>query len=370
MVNLGANFYPSFIQMTNQLGMKPEDLLAVMTSESGINPAAGNKGSGASGLIQFMPSVLSNTGFKGDPSDFRQLSGEDQLPYIQKLIEGNMKYNGGPFKSAAQYYVANLWPVALRLPGIKAEDPSTAFLEANPATVTDPKTGKVYSKKYYDIGQRITPQQESQAYKSNPLFHGSTPGAITYGDMMNQVNKNKRSPIYQRALAALKNNTGYQAQPQSEQNAPKKEQSPFGSFVDKYVHPAIESLDQLLTKYLGMISAAPNYLIQIKNADYTDAVEFARVLGSVLDEELKTRSYTYTDGKYNVDLECKKANLVNQKQIEELAEITLEQFKEATNTNPTIKILKDKVSNYQEINVKHAETSYRKFHLKFIGQTK
>jgi hypothetical protein len=38
--NLGPNFYPKLVQISSELGMRPEDLLAVMTSESGLNPSA------------------------------------------------------------------------------------------------------------------------------------------------------------------------------------------------------------------------------------------------------------------------------------------------------------------------------------------
>jgi hypothetical protein len=365
--------------MTSELGMKPEDLLAVMVSESGINPGAGNKSSGASGLIQFMPGILAGTGFKGSPSDFRETSGENQLPYIKKLIEGNMKYNGGPFTSAAQYYVANLWPVALRLPGIKAGDPSTVFLEKNPATVTDPRTGKVYSKKYYDIGQRITPRQESQAYTANTLFHGSTPGAITYGDMINQVNKNKQTSTYQKALMAMKNNTGYQPPPNEQTksiNTPPPAASPSinqNSVPAQALPPKNpSSIDEMLNSLLGISEAKNTYLIQIKTADYTDAMEFARVLGSVLDEELKTRSYTYTDGTSKVELECKNRSGINNVQIANLATLVKNNFKTATKKIGSVEvyfnIVKDTKSNLQETNVKHAETNYRKFLLKFIGK--
>ena len=204
--NLGANFYPKLVQVSSDLGMKPEDLLAVMTSESGLNPSAYESKFHGAGLLGFMPDTLKGLGYKGTWQDFANTSGEEQLDYVKKLVQNNMQLNGGPFTSAAQYYVSNLWPIALKLPGIKSGDPSTAFIEENPATITDPKTGKQYSKKYYQLGFRISPQSESAAYKYNPLFHGSMPGAITYGDMIKQVEKNKQNPIYQHALSAMTDN--------------------------------------------------------------------------------------------------------------------------------------------------------------------
>ena len=136
-------------------------------------------------------------------------------------------------------------PVALHLPGIKAGDPNTVFLEANPSTITDPKTGTKYSKKYYDIGYKIDPSRESQAYNHNPLFHGSTPGAITYGDMMKQVEKNKRSYTYKQAIADMHNTTGYQATDHPSQQYAKHEtsESSFGDFMGK--------LTNLLNKFVS-----------------------------------------------------------------------------------------------------------------------
>lgn len=64
MANLGNNFYPKLVKISSELGMSPEDLLAVMVSESGINPTAHEKKYGASGLMQFMPSTLKALNFK------------------------------------------------------------------------------------------------------------------------------------------------------------------------------------------------------------------------------------------------------------------------------------------------------------------
>jgi hypothetical protein len=208
--NLGSDFYSKLVEMASETGMKPEDILAIMVSESGIDPSARNPHGGAAGLVQFMPKILKGVGFKGTSDEFSKLSGEDQLPYVKNLIETQMHVNGGPFTSAAQYYVSIFWPVALKLPGVRRGDPSTAIVQANPETEVDPNSGKKYSKKYYDLGIKINPAFESLAYKSNPLFHGNTPGTITYGDMMHQVEKNKRNPLYGQALMAMQQQTGYQ----------------------------------------------------------------------------------------------------------------------------------------------------------------
>src|SRR5574338_479992 len=164
MANLGANFYPKLVQIASEVGMRPEDLIAVMVSESGMNPGAVEKKFKGSGLVGFMPDTLKGLGFKGSWEDFIKLSGEDQLDYLKKLLNNFRSLNGGPLTSAAQYYTANLWPVALKLPGIRNGDPKQPIIEAHPETVKDPKSGKEWSKKYYDIGSKISAEMESNAY--------------------------------------------------------------------------------------------------------------------------------------------------------------------------------------------------------------
>ena len=308
-VNLGSNFYPKLVEMCSRSGIKPEDLLNIMVSESGIGRNQG-KGDSAAGLIQFILPTLKGMGYQGTQEDFRHLSGEEQIPYIEKFI----KNKGMKFNSAAQYYVANFWPVALNLPGIKKEDPGTIFVEENPERV-----GK-YSKKYYDIGYKIPASQEIDAYKSNPLFHKTVPGAITYGDMIKQTEENKRNPIYQQAIAAMQNATSYkpdktQIAYKTKSELPQESQTTVGkkeissSPMTKYFESLI---DHFLKMFAGEVSlkklykyALPNHniLIQIDAPDYTSAVEFSRILCCALDEDLLSTSYPHTDGQ-KVEVEC------------------------------------------------------------------
>lgn len=403
MTNLGSNFYPKLVQMTSELGMKPEDLLAIMVSESGIRPDAGKSGS-AAGLIQFISGTLPGTGFKGNTDDFRQLSGEAQLPYIKRYIEGVMQKNGGPFTSAAKYYVANFIPEALKLPGIRRNDPSCRFVEENPETVTDPHSGRVYSKKYYEIGDRITPQEERGWYKDNPLFHGSVPGAITYGDMIKQVEKNKRNPIYQKALMAMNQSTGYQPNldsatpgaPQPEEDKgiaflkqlhQRNNPSPIASnntppssspgllndvmdYIDKFMKQVMASERNNKKLYKHFL---PSHKIVIKIAapQYTDAVEFSRVLCTALDEELMSKAFIHTDEK-NVEIECSIRGPQKEcfETVRQLTNSLAEVFTDATIKIGGIKVrpevIMNKKSSYQKISLESAVSQHRKFLLKFI----
>lgn len=259
--NLGPNFYPKLVQISSEVGMRPEDLLAVMVSESGLNNTAYEQKFKGSGLIGFMPNTLTGIGFKGTWEDFTKLSGEDQLDYVKKVVQNNMKLNGGPFTSAGQYYVANLWPIGLKLPGVRQGDPKTAILEENPERGGP---GNKYSKKYLDIGSKIDADFESRAYKANPLFDRDKKGAITFGDMIKQTEINKKNPIYQKAIMAMHDATGYQPGKEAPSMVAQKDKDDsLKQYVDymkrqpgESAAPApANSIEPLLDQYLRQVAA-------------------------------------------------------------------------------------------------------------------
>ena len=391
MSNLGANFYPKLVQVSSELGMRPEDLLAVMVSESGIDPGAHEKHYGASGLVQMMPDTLKGLHFQGTGEDFRKLSGEAQLDWIKKLIKGYEGLNGGPFTSAAQYYVANFWPVALKLPGVRAGQANTVFMEQNPATVLDPKSGQAFSKKYYDIGFRITPRQERIAYNANPLFHGSVKGAITFGDMINQVEKNKRNPLYGKALMAMKDSTGYV--PSNKAPTQMAGNDNHERTLNKYISQVGDTgmtnkrppLDQTLNNFLAMIAASErasvklyksalptnNILIQLDAETNNEALEFARILSTALNVELAAKAFTYTDG-LSTEVECLIAGPAEEcfNTVKELAASIAEVFQVATikigGVDVRTNCIMNKKSSYQPLSLRQADVNHRTFLLKFI----
>lgn len=278
--SLGKDFYPKLVQISSEVGMTPEDLIAVMISESGMNAGASNPNGGATGLIQFMPNTLKSLKYEGSSKDFGKLNGEAQLDWIKKYILNQTKMNGGPFTSAAQYYVANFFPVALKLPGIKKGDPSTIFVEENPKTVS--VNGKIYSKKYYDVGIKLHPKSEISAYKANPGFHGSVPGAISYADMIKQIEKNKKNPKYSQALAAMMQQTNYSPSKQSPRyianNQPTKSNTNMGK------------LNQMADNLIKMVNAGHRnfneyFVIKLSSNDDLYASEYARILCFALNEE-------------------------------------------------------------------------------------
>ncbi len=388
MANLGANFYPKLVEMCKDVGIKPEDLLAVMKFESGIDPSSENWAArkkneaarregrpdvvqGASGLIQFMPATLKALGYSGTMAQFRALSGEEQLPWIKKYIQGkNTK-----FDSAPKYYTANLFPVALGLPGVKREDPNTPILEKNPEALPNGK-----SKKYADIGVNVSAVYEKAAYNENAgLDHGSK-GAITYGDLMKTMDSAKQSKSYQSAIAAMHESTGHISdESKVSPSMVAKKQAPqqsimeyLSSLLDKYVSSfSIASEDISLKKIYKIALPTNNILIKISAPDYNSAIEFSRILSSALDEDLLSTSYSYSDGE-NVEVECSIQGPEKEcfAAVEQMSLAISEVFKEATakigNIIITTECVMNKKSSYQSISLKTASANYRQFLLKFI----
>lgn len=133
-MGLGQGFYEKLVQVSQEVGMKPEDILLIMCSESGLNPHVKNNDSthGARGLIQIMPQYLINSGFKGTPNQFGALEGVQQLDFIKTFLQGQIKWNGKPFDNPVDYYIGNFFPAALKLPDIQTKNPNAIIVEKNP----------------------------------------------------------------------------------------------------------------------------------------------------------------------------------------------------------------------------------------------
>jgi hypothetical protein len=368
--NLGPDFYPQLVKMTTDLGMKPEDLISVMISESGMNAAAHNPNGNASGLIQFMPATLKGMGYTGTPEEFRKLNGEQQIPWIQKYIKSHMDFQGGKsFASGAQYYVAEFWPAALRLPGVIQNDPKTIIVDSNPPAVNG------YSKKYLDIGLKVSANGERAAYKANPLFDKDKKGYITLGDMATQVSQNKDNSIYRQSLLAMQDKTGYQPgkEPQpdkdSRPSAPPSELADLEKIIQEFI--GISASDMSLKKLYKQALSHNDILIKITAPDYNSAIEFSRILCSALDEDLLSTSYPHTDGQ-EVEVECFIAGPLSEcfAAVEQMSEAVAETFKDATvkigGVSVKTECFMNKKSSYQPISLTTAGANYRKFLLKFV----
>lgn len=90
-----------------QLGIKPDWLIAVMAFESSIDHRKVNKLSGATGLIQFMPSTAKSLGTSTEA--LRAMSNVQQLDYVYKYLA---PYKG-KMKAFTDVYLTVFYPAAV-----------------------------------------------------------------------------------------------------------------------------------------------------------------------------------------------------------------------------------------------------------------
>ncbi len=84
--------------------------MAIMQFESGLNHRSVNRLSGASGLIQFMPSTARGLGTS--TSALLGMTEIEQLDYVQKYL---LPYRG-KLNTLGDFYAAVLWPAAVGQP--------------------------------------------------------------------------------------------------------------------------------------------------------------------------------------------------------------------------------------------------------------
>ncbi|MBN2422746.1 DUF4157 domain-containing protein, partial [Candidatus Woesearchaeota archaeon] len=102
-------FRKKVVEVSNYLGADPNHLMAIMAFESAgtFSPSVKNAaGSGATGLIQFMPSTAINLGTTTDA--LAKMTALEQLDYVKQYFE----WKKGKLKSIDDFYMAVLWPAA------------------------------------------------------------------------------------------------------------------------------------------------------------------------------------------------------------------------------------------------------------------
>lgn len=106
-------FRDRLLQIAANLKVDPNYLMACMAFESGetFSPSITNAaGSGAVGLIQFMPSTAQALGTTSQ--QLAGMSAVKQLDYVEKYFQPR----AGKLKSLEDVYMAILWPVAIGKP--------------------------------------------------------------------------------------------------------------------------------------------------------------------------------------------------------------------------------------------------------------
>jgi Transglycosylase SLT domain len=113
----GAKVSPEFkskvISTAAQLGIDPDWLMSCIAFESGetFSPSVKNAaGSGAVGLIQFMPQTAALLGTSTE--DLAGMTAEKQLDYVARYF----RHWAGKVKSLADLYMVILWPAAVGQP--------------------------------------------------------------------------------------------------------------------------------------------------------------------------------------------------------------------------------------------------------------
>ncbi|MEM7656574.1 MAG: lytic transglycosylase domain-containing protein, partial [Bacteroidota bacterium] len=97
-------------EVSGMLAIPPEWLMAVMYAESSFNPSALNhKGSGATGLIQFMPATAAELGISLDR--LRRMDAVQQLEYVYLYLQ-KVRERYGDYQHLTDLYLAILFPRA------------------------------------------------------------------------------------------------------------------------------------------------------------------------------------------------------------------------------------------------------------------
>jgi hypothetical protein len=179
MTALSDRFFANVALMGQRRNTNPDFYLNAWCVESGLNPSAVNPHGGARGLNQMMPATLQSL---GAPANYETLTGEDQLPWIERLIAGGEALNGGPFESAARYYHSNFFP-------------RTMSRGASPRTVV--------------VARDAVDADERAAYAANTGLDTDGDGRITLADLASVLDRVRKTKCQNgfarlaRAVAAL-----------------------------------------------------------------------------------------------------------------------------------------------------------------------
>jgi len=106
-------FRESIVAVAERRGLDANALSAVMYFESGYDPSEVNKSSGATGVIQFMPSTAKILGTT--VSALRGMSRVQQMPWVEKYF-AKVDPKGTKIVSPLDTYLAVFWPSGMGKP--------------------------------------------------------------------------------------------------------------------------------------------------------------------------------------------------------------------------------------------------------------
>jgi Muramidase (flagellum-specific) len=244
----------------------------------------------------------------------------------------------------------------------------------------DPTVEKNYSSGMTArYNQYMKSPEFNQAYNSAVGGVGEAPAILTKKD-------DKEENIFSKFLSKFKGREGelYKDLDKPIAKAPVSPPPPQ-QVIMKTPAPSNETFNDVINKYLQQVAASEksNYklykkflpnnhiVIQVTADNYTNAVEFSRVLCSVLDTELMSRSFVHTDGN-TIEVEC---NIPGPEKdcfnaVQEMTQSAAEAFQIATKKIGGVEVkntfFMNKKSSYEQIEPNFATNQYRKFLLKFI----
>lgn len=125
---VSEEFRRRLVEIADDLGCDPNHLMAAMAFETGetFSPSVRNAaGSGATGLIQFMPATATALGTT--TAELAQMTAEAQLEYVAKYFRPYRKR----LQSLEDVYMAILWPAAIGRPSdhVLFRSPTRAYTQ-------------------------------------------------------------------------------------------------------------------------------------------------------------------------------------------------------------------------------------------------
>jgi peptidoglycan hydrolase-like protein with peptidoglycan-binding domain len=161
---VSADFRAAVFELCERLGLVPDYLMACMAWESGetFSPRIRNgAGSGAVGLIQFMPATARALGTTADA--LATMTAEQQLVYVERYF----KPYAGRLRTLSDHYMAILWPAAIGKP-----ERAQLWDAATRPTTYRQNSG-------LDINRdRVITKAEAAAKVAAKLERGRQPGAL------------------------------------------------------------------------------------------------------------------------------------------------------------------------------------------------
>lgn len=169
--DLSDGFFAAMRAVAANLRTQPQFMLDVMNSESGIRASAHNPNGHASGIIQFMPATLLGLGWTQGHEAFRQLTAEEQMPFVERYYR---PFERQGLNSTARLYQATFLPATLN----RGSEPDTVLVD-------------------------IHNNDHVRAYAPNRGLDRRGDGRILVGDLTAFVERAKRSARWREATERL-----------------------------------------------------------------------------------------------------------------------------------------------------------------------